>query len=489
MPPRERLVRKAPLKERVKAYLDVHDWLLWLSEELNTGDWEDFAKDYSLTLGIVLNLVYIVAQANTAGRPTNDDIFLEAATAPGWFTWACRLAVMYLAILSFFNGFFTFYKKRHYRLFEQPIDTAPTTPAARRVRVDSSPAGVTPLGYFQNLLSRESAGSRAHPDAGRDVWEVSVWDPNPLCLDLFCLFSPLHVALYWLNLPVPPMDQRPSVTVVTTIAIGASLSFSLWFLRSSFAAQIRDNAVIQREVLHEYDSKFVLPSTRKVYRDVGVQVITKKSSRDSSVGVHGSSGDLASEIRTYTPTTVINRTFRTNPNPAYASQYDPDGLNSGLQSATQTPSARTYTNTNLNYSTTSTATGADFSSPIRPPQTPNPFRGSNMPSQPQFRPSASTSTGDGGSLGVFSHANSPLRKSTSTNLVRDREERARDSLGGHGKERRTGTPVRREGSPLKRMSIPGAGLGVSDGRVDSAADRFARWNGGAGSMRRESGRG
>ncbi|KAK3208992.1 hypothetical protein GRF29_69g359039 [Pseudopithomyces chartarum] len=457
MPPRERLVRKAPLKERIKAYLDVHDWLLWLSEELNTSDWEDFAKDFSLTIGIVLNLVYIIAQANTTGRPTNDDIFVESAASVGWFTWACRLAVIYLAITSFFNAFFTFYKKRHYRLFEQPIDTAPTTPAARRVRVDSSPAGVTPLGYFQGLLSRESAESRAHPDAGRDVWEVSVWDPNPLCLDLFCLFSPLHVALYWLNLPVPPMDQRPSVTVVTTIAIGASLSFSLWFLRSSFAAQIRDNAVIQREVLHEYDSKFVLPSTRKVYRDVGVQVITQKTSRNSSVGVHGSSTDLASEVRTYTPTTVINRTFRTNPNPFYASKYDPDGLNSGSQSAAQTPSARTYANANTNpsYSTTSTTTGTDFSSPIRAPQTPNPFRSSTKPSQPQFRPS--TTTGDGGSLGVFSHANSPLRKSTSTNVIRDRDDRGRDSLGGHGIERRTGTPVRREGSPLKRygVAVPG----------------------------------
>lgn len=486
MPPRGRLVRKAPLMERIKAYLDVHDWLLWLSEELNANGWEDFAKDYSLTIGIVLNLVYIIAQANTTGRPSTDDIFLETATGPGWFTWLCRLAVMFSAGLAFFNGFFTFHKKRHYRLFEQPIDTAPTTPAARRVRVDSSPAAATPLRYFQSLLSRESADARAHPDAGRDVWEISVWDPNPLCLDLFCLFSPLHVVLYWMNLPVPPMDQRPSVTVATTILIGAFLSFSLWFLRSSFAAQIRDNAVIQREVLHEYDNKFVHPSTRKLYRDVGIQAITKKRTRDSSVGVRGSSDDLASEITIYTPTTVINRTFRTNPNTAYASQYDPDNLNSAFRSAAQTPSSRPYSSANPDYSTTSTTTGADFSSPIRPSQTPNPFRGSHMPSQPQFRPAASS--GDGGSLGVFSHANSPLRKSSSTNFIRDRDDRGRDSLGGQGIERRTGTPARREGSPLKRVSMPGAGLGVSDGRVDSAADRFARWNGGASNMRRESGR-
>ncbi|KAJ4360031.1 uncharacterized protein N0V89_000590 [Didymosphaeria variabile] len=481
MPPRERLVRKAPLMERVKAYLDVHDWLLWIYEELNTNDWEDFAKDYAFIIGFVFNLVYIIAQANTASGPRNDDILLGSNNGPGWFTWFSKLAVTTLSIIAVFNSFVTFYKKRHYRLFEQPIETAPSTPSAHRVRVDSSPAAVTPLRYFQTLLSPGSADSRAHPDAGRDVWEISVWDPNPFCLDMFCLFSPLHVAIYWLNLPVPPMDQQPSIRVVTTIAIGAFLSLSLWLIRSSFASQIRDNAVIQREVLHEYDNKFVHPSTQKLYRDVGIQAISKNRSRDSSVGVRGSSDDLASQITTYTPTTIINRTFRTNPNPAYASQYDPDNL----RSATQTPSGRLYSNSNANYSTTSTATGADFSSPIRPSHTPNPFRQSQA--QPQYRPSATGS--DGGSLGVFSHANSPLRKSASTNFVRDREDRGRESLGGHGVERRTGTPVRREGSPLKRISMPGAGLKASgsDGTI-SAADRFARWNGGAGNMRRESGR-
>lgn len=471
--------------ERVKAYLDVHDWLLWISEELNTNDWEDFAKDYAFIIGFVFNLVYIIAQANTASGPGNDDILLGSTSGPGWFTWFSRLAVTSLSVIAFFNGFFTFYKKRHYRLFEQPIETAPSTPAAHRVRVDSSPAAVTPLHYFQTLLSSASADSRSHPDAGRDVWEISVWDPNPLCLDMFCLFSPLHVVLYWLNLPVPPMDQQPSVKVVTTIAIGAFLSLSLWFLRTSFANQIRDNAVIQREVLHEYDNKFVHPSTQKLYRDVGIQAISKHRSRDSSVGVRGNSDDLASEITTYTPTTIINRTWRTNPNPAYASQYDPDNLNSALSRSTaHTPSLRSRSTSNANYSTASTATGADLSSPIRPSHTPNPFRQSQA--QPQFRPS--TTTGDGGSLGVFSHANSPLRKSASANFVRDREDKGRESLGGQGVERRTGTPARREGSPLKRVSMPGAGLGVTNDRLDSAADRFARWNGGAGSMKRQSGR-
>lgn len=56
---------------------------------------------------------------------------------------------------------------------------------------------------------------------------------------------------------------------------------------------------------------------------------------------------------------------------------------------------------------------------------------------------------------MYSHANSPLRKAASTNFLRD--DRGRESLGGQGERRlatgMTGTP-RREGSPLKRVSMP-----------------------------------
>ncbi|KAF2242356.1 hypothetical protein BU26DRAFT_387424, partial [Trematosphaeria pertusa] len=383
-----RLVRHAPLAERIKAYIDPWDWLMWASEELNTNDWEEFAKDYAVMLGFGMNVVFIIAQANASGSSDGDDV-LVGTGGSGWLRWFCRLIVMGLSTLAFLNAFFTFWRKRHYRLFEQPIETGPSTPSARRVRVDSSPVGASPLRFLQNIISSSSAESRAHPDEGRDVWEIAVWDPNPLCLDIFCLFSPLHVVLYCLTLPVAPLDPQPSVKVVTTVAIGAVLSLQLWYLRSSFSQQILDSAVIQREVLHEYDSKFVHPTLQKVCRDVGIQTISKKKTRDSSVGVRGSSEHLASDITTYTPTTIISRTFRTNPNPNYASQYDPDNL-AVARSNAQTPSLRPAYSSN--YSSTSTATGADFSSPIRPSNTPNPFR-----QQPaQFRP---TGTGDGGSLG------------------------------------------------------------------------------------------
>ena len=338
----------------------------------------------------------------------------------------------------------------------------------------------SPLRFFQNILGSDSAESRAHPDATRDVWEVAVWDPNPLCLQLFCLFSPLHVVLYSFNLPVASLDPQPSVKVVTTIAIAAFLTSQLYFLRTSFSQQIKDSAIIHKEVLHEYDNKFVHPMLQRPCRDVGIQTITtKKNYRHSGVGTSGD--DLASEVVTYTPTTILKRGFQTNPNQAYASQYDPDNLSSApnpraIRSGTQTPSIRPMSS--AQYSTTSTATnGADFSSPIRPSNTPNPFR--QPPSQ--FRTSQ-VGSGDGGSLGVYSHAASPLKKSASANYLRD--DRSRDSLGGAGERR---AQLKREGSPLKRSSTPG-GFAPADEAKASGSKLFGKGYSGLGVGRRESGR-
>ncbi|KAH7072580.1 hypothetical protein FB567DRAFT_206195 [Paraphoma chrysanthemicola] len=473
-----RLVRRAPLAERIKAYTDPSDWLIWISEELNSNDWEEFAQSYATYIGFACNVLFVIAQANSGGAESYDDdgVFRDIS-GPGWIKWFMNLLVLILGGAAFGNAWLVWSKRRHYRLFEQSVDAVPATPSAKRVRVDSSPAGMSPMAYIRNAVARSSAAARAHPDSERDVWEIAVWDPNPLCLEVFCLFSPLHVVLYYLNLPVAPLDPRPSVKVATTVFIGAIVSLQLWWVRSSFIQQTKDNAIISREVLHEYDSKFVHPSLQKVCRDVGIQTISRKHNRDSSVGVQGSSDGLASEVVTYTPTTIINRTFRTNPNVNYASQYDPDnmGSTSVARSAQQTPSVRPTYHTSQ-YSSTSTATGADFSSPIRPSHTPNPFR--QAPAIPR--------TSDGGSLGVYTHAASPLRKSASANFIRDSDRtasRGRESLGGMG-ERRHASPVKREGSPLKRTSMP------SGERPLSQADRLGRSTGygGLGVGRRESGR-
>lgn len=352
--------------------------------------------------------------------------------------------VLGLSLLCAFNAVFTFFRRRSYRLFEQPVDIAPATPSATRVRVDSSPLSSSPLRYLQSVVTSATASSRAYPDAEREVWELNMWDPKPFNLAIFTLFSPGHLVVYYLLLPAANLDPRPSVTYATAVAFGALLSAQLWFLRASFSQQAKDSALIHGQVMNEYDTKFVHPTLHKPVREVGIQT-----------RVDGSTprGNKTREVDTYTPTTIIKRGFTTNPNPNYARQYDPDDLasakpesrrNSGIVSTLGPRSIDSplngYTNAQTqSYSRPSTA--IDNSSPLKP-------------HHERLR-ERSINTGDGGSLGVYSHAASPLRKAASTNQLRAGREDLRKSAA----------------SPLKRMSVPGSGVVNYQNDARSRTDR------------------
>ena len=86
-----RLVRRRPLGERIKSYLNPLDFLLWLSEEIDANDWDQFEKDWALPLGISLNIIFIIARANSRTNSSKavDDVFGDEGSAP-WSSWLVR---------------------------------------------------------------------------------------------------------------------------------------------------------------------------------------------------------------------------------------------------------------------------------------------------------------------------------------------------------------------------------------------------------------
>jgi hypothetical protein len=83
-----RLVRRRPLSERIISYLNPYDFLLWLSEEFEGGDWEQLEKNWALPIGIALNLVFLIARANSrsSGSKAFDDVFGDddSTSLRGW---------------------------------------------------------------------------------------------------------------------------------------------------------------------------------------------------------------------------------------------------------------------------------------------------------------------------------------------------------------------------------------------------------------------
>jgi hypothetical protein len=93
MPP---LVRRRPLLERIQAYLDPWDFLLWLSEELNDDAYEDLLNTWATPIGIALNFLFIIARG--ASKPGDlrgsDDVFgdIEGKRGSGWFAWLVSIS-------------------------------------------------------------------------------------------------------------------------------------------------------------------------------------------------------------------------------------------------------------------------------------------------------------------------------------------------------------------------------------------------------------
>lgn len=87
-----RLVRRRPLLERIKTYLNPLDFMLWLSEELDSNDWDQRQKEWATPIGILLNVIFLIARANTGGstRRTGDDVFGDDLPYIGWFAWFVR---------------------------------------------------------------------------------------------------------------------------------------------------------------------------------------------------------------------------------------------------------------------------------------------------------------------------------------------------------------------------------------------------------------
>lgn len=90
MPPR--LIRRRRLSERIKAYLNPLDFLLWLSEQFDTSDWDQWQKAWATPIGIALNFVFLIARANCGpSKPRGDDVFGDHIHYTGWLSWLVRV--------------------------------------------------------------------------------------------------------------------------------------------------------------------------------------------------------------------------------------------------------------------------------------------------------------------------------------------------------------------------------------------------------------
>lgn len=324
-----------------------------------------------------------------------DDLTVSVKTYP--IIWG-------LVLFSCVNAAYAFTRTRKYRMFEANIEQAPATPSARRVQFQSSPMSTSsPLRYLAEKITLSSAESRAHPDKKRDVWELAVWDPLPMSLRLACLFSPGHVLAYLLFLPLAPLDPQPSVTVFNTVVMQVVLSGQMLFLSSRYAQQAKDNAIIQKEVMNEYNTKFVHPRLHPVVRDVGTQVAAEHSPKGRGF------------VQVGTPTTLIRKSYATRA--TSHSDYD-DTLSTGrgnvMKPQVFSPIAPRRSETLpanvIQPRSTSTFRQNMMADQVLAP-TPAPVLAPATVSAPvPLSATTANTTNFGGNMGIYNHNKSPLKK-------------------------------------------------------------------------------
>lgn len=373
---------------------------------------------------------------------------------------------------SLHNAYETWNRSRSYRLFEHDITNNPSKTSARLVKVQSAPSSPSVLGRFGEMLAPETAESRAHPDKTRDVWELSVWDPRPWRLRLFCLFSPGNALIYYIYLPLAPFDPRPSVSIFHIFLLQAIFSGFLLLLCSKFEQQTKDRDVISRETMHEYNAKFVQPRLNPEVREVGTQC--------SGVPPRGPGGF----VEVNSPFTLVRRGFQTHPNPNYVAH-----TNTGIQETSTpqkaTPPAQASVTGQRMYTPSAAARRSDASMMTFEPSSemkrnlpfgyaaaPSPSLSttpSNMGNRRSPEPSRSTSTNFGGHMGIYTHKNSPLKKATSMGDVSAPMPRNSREMAAYEQNRAYRSP-----STTKNTEVRKSTGALPDAHPDSFAASIAR---------------
>jgi hypothetical protein len=90
-----RLVRRQPLRERVMAAINPMDFLLWLSEELETRDWD--SASVGTQMGLAMNFVFLLARANSGSSTPSDDIFSDESSS-GWLSFLVNSRLLGLLV-------------------------------------------------------------------------------------------------------------------------------------------------------------------------------------------------------------------------------------------------------------------------------------------------------------------------------------------------------------------------------------------------------
>ncbi|KAF7789505.1 hypothetical protein EIP86_000451 [Pleurotus ostreatoroseus] len=281
-PHRQKVVRKKPLLEKITS-LPSEIAFHW---EVSTSHIEFFAPEkLAWGVGGLMHFVHFCTRIAQIRRIPDSDLGWEDMyredEGEDWFNWTIPVTVILVAA-ALVNTAYLFTRTRLYtlRYADEPVSSpnakfvsrehtpaadddpdAPRTGLARRVLQHLWTALVLFVRFLLNLTPPKGREVRT----AERVQVLEKWDPREFEMVLFAIYSPVHTLL-WLA-----FTSANWIIVFTIMAlVSVQVSLRCRALMKSFLVQHKDNMIIQSEVMHEYNVKFVDPRIHPVRRDAAV---------------------------------------------------------------------------------------------------------------------------------------------------------------------------------------------------------------------------
>ncbi|KAH8106834.1 hypothetical protein BXZ70DRAFT_252616 [Cristinia sonorae] len=205
-----------------------------------------------------------------------EDMYRERESEP-WFDWTVPMTFL-LITASILNTLYLFSRTRLYQLnlATDPVASphaafvsrqspthqpAPSSPLFITLLKSFWRAFVVSVRFLLNLSPPKDRQTSANGAGHEKVQQLEMWMPGDLEMTLFAIYSPVH-ALLWMAL-------TGANWMLMGIIMGV-VGMQLQALTRSYEALIKDKAIIAKEVLHEYDEKFVYPRINPIRRDASV---------------------------------------------------------------------------------------------------------------------------------------------------------------------------------------------------------------------------
>ncbi|KAG5369274.1 Meiotically up-regulated gene 154 protein [Yarrowia sp. C11] len=291
---RPRRIKKTPFLTKVKSF--PFDLFLSINEHLAVLELDNLPQTYHIYLGLAADIIMILIRLYFVRfelKKKRDAALFQSignnrAKSGGYYSLSAQAAAkrrsssaiysllmmtaLALFAISVINTLVCFLQTKKYTLFGRNISNVPNTPSASLEPLETPADEPKPSGQaqFKSMIKKRLSGfitpalispvdETATPSPDR-VWVLNVWEPSLFHLNIFALFSPIHVIALWFG----------PLSIVQVFITLPAFSLALYAMSHMFLVFVKDKNIISGEVLGEFDKKVVHPLLGVIKQDAAV---------------------------------------------------------------------------------------------------------------------------------------------------------------------------------------------------------------------------